>query len=72
MKTLGRSTAVLLSMLLASVSFGIVGCEQDGPIENAGEEIGEAMDDVGDEIEDVVDDADDEIEDVADEVTDKK
>lgn len=61
MKILRCSTAVLLSTLLASVSFGIVGCEQDGPIENAVEDVGEAIDDAGDEIEDA-----------ADEVTDKK
>jgi hypothetical protein len=46
----------------ASASLGIVSCERDGPIENADEEIDDAIDvdDVGDEIEEAVDEATDE------------
>ena len=62
MKTFGRKSALILSALLATASLGIVGCERDGPLENAGEEIDDAVDDVADEIEDGIDEATDESE----------
>jgi hypothetical protein len=49
-----RSLLLVLSMLFGS--FGLAGCD-DGPMENAGEE----MDDAADDVEDGMDDLGDEV-----------
>jgi hypothetical protein len=54
----------LAVMLIAG--FGLAGCEQDGPAENLGERVDDAIDEAGDRAEDVRD----ELEDAADEVED--
>ena len=44
--------------LVALLGLGIAalsGCDNDGPLEEAGEEIGDAVEDAGDEIEDALD-----------------
>lgn len=43
------------AMLALAVSLGTAGCENEGPFEDAGEEIDDAADEVGDEIEDLGD-----------------
>ena len=53
-------TSILLAALF--LGGGITACEQDGPMEEAGEEIDDAVDDAGDEIEDAADEVEDEIE----------
>jgi hypothetical protein len=45
--------ALILSALLA------VGCERDGPVENAGEEVDDAISDTGNAIEDACEDVKD-------------
>jgi hypothetical protein len=54
------------TMLVAVLSFAM-GCDDSGPMENAGEAIDESMDDVGD----AMDDAGDEMEDTMDEAKDE-
>lgn len=54
----------LAVMLIAG--FGVAACEQEGPAENLGEQVDDALDEAGDRAEDVGD----EIEDAADEVED--
>lgn len=47
---------------LASTVFAISGCDQgDGPLEELGEEIDDAVDDAGDAIEDAGDELEDEL-----------
>ena len=42
----------LITLLLASgLSLGLVGCDRDGPAEEAGEDIDRAMDNAGDNLE---------------------
>lgn len=53
-------TSILLAALFLGA--GVTGCEQDGPMEEAGEEIDNAVDDAGDELEDAADEVEDEIE----------
>ena len=53
MKTTEKRLAPLtLATFLALAGFAMSGCEQDGPLENAGEEIEDAADEVGDAIDD--------------------
>ena len=53
---------LLAAMLLALGSvFFVVGCDDQGPAEEAGEAIDDAMDDAGDAMEDAADDVDDEL-----------
>lgn len=49
-----RNSMTLAAMTLAA--FLAVGCERDGPMENAGEEIDEAATDVGNAVEDACED----------------
>lgn len=56
-----RILSVLFALLFAlGGSAALTGCQDDGPAEEAGEEIDEAIDDTGDAIEDAGDDVDDE------------
>lgn len=48
----------LLSLIFAG-SLGLQACEQEGPLENAGEEIDEAAEDAADAIEEACEDATD-------------
>jgi hypothetical protein len=57
-------TQFLIVMLLAGLS--LAACEKDGPAENLGERVDDALDDASDRAEDVRD----ELEDAADEVED--
>ncbi|HSN72446.1 MAG TPA: hypothetical protein VLT59_13110 [Steroidobacteraceae bacterium] len=63
------ATAAGLALLLA-----FAGCEQDGPMENAGEEVDEAFDtqggaeDVGEEVDEAVDELGESAEEAADEL----
>lgn len=52
-----RTMTTLATLLLSGFLFAA--CENDGPLENAGEEIDDAVEDTGD----AIDDAGDEIED---------
>jgi hypothetical protein len=49
---------------------GLQGCEEEGPMEEAGEEIDDAADEAGDEIDDAVDDIEDDIDDAEDDIDD--
>ncbi len=52
--------SILFAVLLA-LSVGVLaGCDDQGPAEEAGETIDEAVDDTGDAIEDAADDVEDE------------
>ena len=48
--------ALLLLLVLASAGATLTACDDQGPAEEAGEEIDDTMDDAGDEIDDTFDD----------------
>ncbi len=54
----GRSK--LLGALIIGVLFAATGCEQQGPAEEAGENIDEAVEDTAEELEEAADDVRDE------------
>lgn len=56
-------TAKFLFALLIAASFSLAGCN-DGPFEEAGENVDEAVEDVKDEAEDAADDVEDAIDDI--------
>lgn len=49
--------------LLLCLSLAISGCDQDGPMENAGEEIDDAVEEAGDSAEEAADEVEEEIDD---------
>lgn len=54
--------ARMLMLMFALSGFGLLAaCDNDGPAEEAAEEMGEAMEDTGDAIEDAADEAEDEM-----------
>lgn len=54
--------AVLMAMLLAFAGGTMLaGCEEQGPAEEAGEEIDEAAEEAGDEMEEAADEVEDEV-----------
>ena len=55
-----------LALLLALSVFALAACDQDGPMENAGEEIDEAVEGAGDNLEEAGDEIEDEIDDLSD------
>lgn len=59
-----RLLTILMALALALGTTTLVtGCDNQGPAEEAGESIDEAMEDAGDSIEDAADDVEDEFED---------
>lgn len=46
---------VFIAMLLIGTSIFLVGCEQEGPLERAGENVEDAVEDAGDRVEDAGD-----------------
>ena len=70
---------IVLSLLIASFTIGIVGCEQEGTMEKAGKEIDKAAKDVGKATEEAmkeageaVEDAQQKVEEVIEEQKDNK
>jgi len=68
-----KLTTILLAMLLGLGTLSLAACDNDGPAENAGENIDEAtddaqdsMEDAGDSMKDNMDEAGDNIEDATD------
>lgn len=61
--------SALLVSLLASM-MALSACEQDGPMEQAGEKIDNTADKAGDALNDAADDASDSLESAADEIKD--
>lgn len=60
-RTGSRISGALFALLFALGGGAVLtGCDNDGPLEEAGEEIDEAVDDAGDAIEDAGDDIKDE------------
>jgi hypothetical protein len=51
---LPRSVAAWISAFWIMAGFALVGCESQGPFEEAGEEIDQAADEVEDEIDDAL------------------
>jgi|GEM_PF-471217 len=60
--TFGRRCmrTLLLLLLAVGAGAGLSACEDQGPAEQAGEEIDEAVEDAGDAVEDAADDVEDE------------
>ena len=56
-KRLLPTLALILGLVLASTT--LVGCDDQGPAEEAGEEIDDAADDAGDAMDDAADDMED-------------
>lgn len=65
MRKLANSKLVnILFALLLALSVGMLaGCEEQGPAEEAGENIDEAVEEAGDEMEDAADEVEDEVDD---------
>jgi hypothetical protein len=59
---------LLLACLLGFATSGLVGCEEEGPMERAGERADEAVEEVGEEVEE----AGEEIEEAVDDATDDR
>jgi len=59
-----------LFIILLTLALGLAACSQDGPAENAGEEIDNAAENFGDTMEDATDDAGDSLEEAGDAVED--
>lgn len=47
--------ATTIAFCLAAMSFGIAGCEEKGPLEEAGERIDEGLEDAREDLEDAAD-----------------
>jgi hypothetical protein len=47
--------AILASSLVFGFTLGLVGCEKEGPAEQAGETVDQAVEKAGDKVEDVTD-----------------
>jgi len=64
-----RITSALFALLFALGGGAVLsGCEEQGPAEEAGEEIDEAVEDAGEQIDDAAEEAGDAVEDAAEEV----
>jgi ABC-type glycerol-3-phosphate transport system substrate-binding protein len=63
-----KKTSLLLVLL--TLALGLAACSQDGPAENAGEEIDNAAENFGDAMEDATDDAGNSLEEAGDAVED--
>jgi ABC-type glycerol-3-phosphate transport system substrate-binding protein len=63
-----KKTSLLLVLL--TLALGLAACSQDGPAENAGEEIDNAAENLGDAMEDATDDAGNSLEEAGDAVED--
>ena len=61
-----------IALFLGAMSFGIAGCEKQGPLEEAAEAIEEGVEDVGDEVEDAAEEVEEAAEDVRDAVEDRQ
>jgi hypothetical protein len=55
-----RLTPLALALFL---TFGLVGCEQDSPAEDAAEDVSDTMESAADEVEDKAEDVGDEVDD---------
>lgn len=77
-----KTTAKLIwsAMLAATLSVGLAACEKKGPVEQAGEEVDEAIDTIknggkestANKVDDAIDEAREGAEDAADELKEKK
>lgn len=64
-----KITSALFALLFALGGGAVLtGCEEQGPAEEAGEEIDEAVEDAGEEIDEAAEEAGDAVEEAADEV----
>lgn len=68
-----RNLSTIALLLVALIALPLVGCEEKGPMEKAGESMDEAIDDardaadeIGDDIEDAADEVGDEVDDATD------
>ncbi|GEM_PF-985662 len=66
MKGISQSILKILGIVvILSSALALTACEQDGPMENAGEEIDDAVEEVGDSAEDAADEVEDEVDDAS-------
>jgi hypothetical protein len=64
-----RNNAVRIAMLSALLMFGLAGCDRnEGPVEEAAEEVDESLEETGDTIDEAVEETADTVEEAADEV----
>lgn len=71
-KLIGNKLFNIFCALLLALSVGMLaGCEQEGPAEEAGEEIDEAVEEAGDEMEEAGDEMEEAAEEVEEEVEDE-
>ena len=72
MRVVRTLTRISLTALLAGVfAVGISACEDEGPVEKAGEQVDEAIEETGDAMEEAGDEAGGELEEAADRVEEK-
>jgi hypothetical protein len=60
-----------IALLLTAMSFGIAGCEKDGPLEEAGEAIDEGIEDAREGVEDAAEEVEDAAEEAEDALRDR-
>ena len=58
-ETDGIRSALFALVLALGTGFALAGCEQDGPVENAGEQVDDAMEEAGDSMNDAADEIED-------------
>lgn len=56
MKLSKTGKTIATALLLSTLIIPLAACDRDGPLENAGEEVEDAVEDAGDAIEDATDD----------------
>lgn len=67
-----RNSALRIAMLAALLMFGLGGCDRnEGPVEEAAEEVDESLEETGDTIDEAVEETADTVEEAADEVEEK-
>jgi outer membrane lipoprotein-sorting protein len=66
-KPRGLATQLVALTLLVLILL-LSGCEQDGPVESAGEEIDESIEAAGDEVEEAADEVEESIDDAEDDI----
>ncbi|UYG08099.1 hypothetical protein [Halomonas sp. M4R1S46] len=57
-----------LSLLIGMMSLGLAACEDEGPAEQAGENVDEAMDETGENVDEAMDEAGESVEEMGENV----
>jgi len=67
-----RNNTLRIAILAALLTFGLAACDRnEGPVEEAAEEVDESLEETGDTIDEAVEESADAVEEAADEVEEK-